>query len=66
MSKDEAAVIMAFTGVMLGKFSHFHAYAEKIIGRPIFTHEFGSKLMSEEIKKAAKDDFLKINDSIIN
>ena len=40
MNKREAAVISAYTGILLGEFSDLHKYVEEIFGRPVFTHEF--------------------------
>ena len=58
LTKEQAAVITAYTGIMTGDFDTFHQYAEKIMGRPVFTHEFGNKKIAEEIKEASKEDFL--------
>jgi len=64
MTKYEGAVLSAFTGRMIGSFSEFHKYAEKIMERPIFTHEFASKQLEAEIKEKSKQDFLKICNDI--
>ena len=40
MTKREAAIVSVYTGVLIGDFSDFYAYAVEIMGRPIFTHEF--------------------------
>ncbi len=63
MTKREAAVISAYTGMLIGEFEDFHAYAEEVMGRPIFTHEFPS--IAEELKEKSKSDFMsiKITDS---
>lgn len=63
MTKQEAAVIMAQTGVclMVNKdFSIFHAYAEKLMGRPIQTIEFADDDLAEELKRRSTDDFISI------
>ncbi len=60
MTAKEAAVIGAYTGILMGKFSDLHEYVEKIMGRPVFTHELGSEEMSKKIKEASKADFLAI------
>ena len=61
MTKREAAIVSAYTGVMLGEFSDMHEYIEEIMGRPVFTHEMGSRDISDEIKEKAKDDFCSLN-----
>lgn len=58
-TKEQAVVITGFTGVMACKcFSDFHSDVEKRLGRPVFTHEFGSKEFSREIKDLYAGDFL--------
>lgn len=39
MTKREAAIVSAYTGIMLGKFSDMLGYIEEILGRPVHTHE---------------------------
>ena len=57
MTKHEMAVASAFTGICFGKFEYMREYAEKLLGRPIFTHEFGSDAFSKELKEKSKNDF---------
>jgi hypothetical protein len=58
MTKREGAIISAYTGILTGEFSDFHEYAEEIIGRPIFTHDFASQELAKEIKKKSNNDFI--------
>lgn len=60
LTKEQAAIIGAFTGYLAGPFSDMHGYIEKLMGRPVFTHELASKDLSEELKRRAKPDFLRI------
>lgn len=63
MTDREKAIVMAYTGVCMlsgDKFVIFHKYVEEIMGRPVFTHEFGIKKISNEIKQRAKADFLEL------
>lgn len=64
VTKREAAIISAYTGILLGEFSEMHKYAEEKLDRPIFTHEFA--FMKDEMKDISRGDFLKINDSIVD
>lgn len=64
MTKNEAAVISAFTGILIGNFTDLHEYIEKIMGRPVFTHELGSNEVAEKIKELSTPDFMKIHESI--
>lgn len=58
MTKREAAIVSAYTGYLIGEFSDFQAYAEEIMGRPIFTHEFPK--IADELKEKSKADFMSI------
>jgi hypothetical protein len=61
MTNEEKAIVMAYTGVCMlteTKFHIFHEYVEKLMGRPVYTHELG--FLADEIKEKAKDDFIKL------
>ena len=61
MTDKEKAIVMAYTGTCMltgDKFQIFHEYVEKIMGRPVYTHEMGIKAIADEIKKKAKPDFI--------
>ena len=61
MTDKEKAIVMAYTGTCMlteDKFHIFHEYVEKLMERPIYTHELG--LLADEIKEKAKDDFIKL------
>ena len=60
MTKREAAIVTAYTGFLIGDFHEFHKYAEDLMERPIFTHEFGDKTFMEKIKVKTKSDFVNI------
>ena len=60
MTRDEAAIVTAYTGIFIGEFDDFIKYAEKIIGRSIMTHELASKEMWKELRSAARNDFIGI------
>lgn len=63
MTDREKAIVMAYTGVTMlsgEKFQIFHEYIEKILGRPVWTHELAVELVWNEIKEKSKDDFLEI------
>ncbi|MCW8961227.1 MAG: hypothetical protein OQK29_06665, partial [Ignavibacteriaceae bacterium] len=52
------------TGILCGDFSDLHRYVEKIMGRPVFTHEMGNSEIYDQIKKRSKDDFLAICEAV--
>lgn len=55
MTHDEAVLVSAYTGFLLTKdFSDVHEFCEKILGRPIFTDEFGIEETHNEIRKKCK------------
>ena len=61
MTNEEKAIVMAYTGICMlteDKYHIFHEYVEKLMERPIYTHELG--LLADEIKEKAKDDFIKL------
>lgn len=64
MTKREAAVLSAFTGILIGEFGEMHKYIEQIMERPVFTHEMGSKDKMAEIKEKARPDFMEIMKNI--
>lgn len=55
MTKKEAVLISSYTGFLLTKnFADVHKFCEDLLGRPIWTHEFASKEVQEEIKEKCK------------
>jgi D-serine deaminase-like pyridoxal phosphate-dependent protein len=58
LTRDQAAIIGAFTGITCGPFSDIHDYAERKLGRLIWTHQIASKELMAELKNAARDDFI--------
>jgi len=60
LTKEQAAIIGAFTGVTCGPFKDIHEYVERKIGRPIMTHEFADKKFTADIKNTVREDFISI------
>lgn len=61
MTKYEAILISAYTGYLLtNDFSDVHEFCEKLLGRPIFTHEFASEDVNKEIKEKCKPMILEM------
>lgn len=59
MTDKEKAIVMAYTGVVMlkgDKIQIFYKYVEKIMGRPILTHEMAQ--LATEIKEKSKKDFM--------
>ena len=60
MTKREAAIVSAYTGVLLGEFSDLHSYIEELFGHPVWTHELGTEATADAIKARSRADFLAI------
>ena len=60
LTKEQAAIIGAYTGVTCGPFSDIQEYAEKKLGRQIWTNEFGRNDLVKKLEIASKQDFLDI------
>lgn len=58
LTREQAAVIGLYTGILCGPFSDVHELAENVMGRPIWTHQFPG--LEEELKQKCKDLFLSI------
>ena len=58
MTKHEAAIIMAYTGVCLlvgEDMKYFQRYVCGLLGRPIWSHEYPA--YADKIKELSTDDF---------
>ena len=60
LTKEQAVIIGAYTGFTAGSFGDLHEYAEKKLGRPIFTHEFAYEPLCQELRDAVREDYLAI------
>ncbi len=61
LTMEQAVVISGYTGVLACPFDELHREIEKRLGRPVWTHELGSRdLMENKIKPKFRDDFLSI------
>lgn len=60
LTKEQAAIITGFTGIVVCNFSDFHKDVEIRLGRPVWTHEFGHKDFEEKLRDLYQDDFLSI------
>ena len=50
MKKHEAVLLSAYTGFLLTKsFADVHAFIEKTLERPVFTHELASERVLSEL-----------------
>ena len=61
MTKQEAAVVEIFTGICMltgNDRTYVYEYAEKLLGFPIFTHQFLE--YEDKLKELSKPDFIEI------
>lgn len=58
LTKEQGAILSAFTGVLCCGFDDFAEYATRKLGRQIWTHQYPG--LADEIKEAARPDFLAI------
>lgn len=60
MTKEECAIVMAYTGTVMltgDNLGIYYKYLEKILGRPVWTHELADKAVQKEIKEKSLNDF---------
>jgi len=60
LTKEQAAIVGVYTGVLCGPFSDIHKLAEKLLGRPVWTHELARKEVWMELQDKVKPQFLEI------
>ena len=60
MTLHEKVVLSAYTGILMCDSAEVHKYIEKLLDRPVWSHELASEDLLAEIKEKAKSDFLKI------
>lgn len=60
LTKEQGIVLTGYTGLLMCSFSDFHEAVEARLNRPVFTHEFGDKEFSQELKSIYKSDFMSL------
>lgn len=60
MTFKEKLIITAYTQINMVKWQDFHEFAEKLLDRPIMTHEFADSKLWDKIKAKVKDEFLNL------
>lgn len=60
LTKEQAAIIGVYTGISCGPFSDIHELAEKLLGRPVWTHELAYPEIWEELREKVKPQFIEI------
>ena len=60
MTEREAAIITAYTGILLGDFEVAHEYIEEVLERPVMTHELIDSVTADLVKRSSRKDFINI------
>ena len=58
LTDHQCAVLTAFTGILLGRMTAFHKYAEHLLERPVYTHEFAEREVWDRLKELSRDDVM--------
>jgi hypothetical protein len=58
LTKHQAAVIGCYTGTLCGPFNDVRELAERLLGGPIFTHQFANPSSVAALKTAALPLFM--------
>ncbi len=66
MTKREAAIISAYTGILIGQFEDMAEYAESLLNRPIYSHEYADENFVEELRRRSLLDFAALQESIMS
>jgi len=64
MKKREAAIVSAYTGILIGSFEDLHKYAEEILGGSITALSFSIPETVAEIKRCSFSDFKALSDNL--
>jgi hypothetical protein len=57
LTKEQAVILMGYTGIVLCDFNDFHKDVEERLGRPVFDVMFGSEEFMEKLKPYYEADF---------
>jgi hypothetical protein len=60
LTKEQGIIVSAYTGYLACSFAAMQEEVEKRMGRPVWTHEFGSAEFVKQVKALFKDDFVAI------
>lgn len=64
MEVKASVLVTAMTGIFFGDMSEFHEYVEKLLGRPVWTHELGNKEVWNEIKEKSRKNIEALNEAL--
>jgi hypothetical protein len=60
MTKREAAIVSAHTGILIGDFDEVLKYASDLLKRPVFVHQMAGDAFWDELNEKSLQDFVEI------
>lgn len=60
LTREQAAIIGAYTGVACGPFEDIQFLGDRLFGRPTWTHEYAVPAFVEQLKEKVREEFLAI------
>lgn len=60
LTKEQSTILSAYTGYLCGDFVDLHEYTESLMGRSVWTHEFGDERFAKKLQELSKPDFLEL------
>lgn len=58
LTLEQGIILTGYTGTLLAPMSDYHKDAERRMGRPILSHEFGDQRTVGTLKAIYREDFL--------
>ncbi len=58
LTREQAAILSAFTGVTCGPFEDVQRLGDKLMGYPTFTHMYASEAFCEQLREKVRPMFL--------
>lgn len=65
MTRREAAILSAYTGVLIGEIVYLQTYLEEKLGEPISINDLSNLNLTQEQRDKIKNDFFGLSYSII-
>lgn len=63
MTLEEKLIVSTYTGYLMCDVSEVHKYIEKLLGRPVWTHELANPDIQAKIQEKSKEAFLNLCNS---
>ena len=64
MTKREAAIVSAYTGIMMGEFREMHKFVEELVGREVGTISFLDHEFCEAVKILSRPYFIELCENL--